>query len=213
MAIFLAYSAFEALVSRLTKAPALSVADIKALVAGKDDYPTSAPLFVTWYNNGDLRGCIGTFSALPLEEAIPKYALISAFDDERFTPISEKELPHLSVSITVLDNFMPIIDPINWKIGEHGLKVLFLTESGHYLGTFLPLVAEEQKWDHIDTLWNLIRKAGHRAPAREQTVEFYKGLIERRAMELVRYDGLKVGAIYAEYASFRNDYDKSRLSG
>jgi uncharacterized protein (TIGR00296 family) len=64
------------------------------------------PLFVTWHINGDdLRGCIGTFSATPIEDTLPKYALISALKDTRFQPISAQELPYLNVSVSLLVNF------------------------------------------------------------------------------------------------------------
>jgi len=84
------------------------------------------PLFVTWskLTNGDpssarLRGCIGSFSALPLREGLAEYALIryenassvevldvrnpgsyyyisySAIKDSRFYPITNSELESL----------------------------------------------------------------------------------------------------------------------
>jgi AMMECR1 domain-containing protein len=46
-------------------------------------------------NENQLRGCIGTFTASPLEENLGKYAGISAFQDTRFSPISINELPNL----------------------------------------------------------------------------------------------------------------------
>lgn len=207
MSTALAYLAFETLFSKLTKTTPISVAEINAFLGGSlSDYPENAPLFVTWNKNHSLRGCIGTFSASPIEDAVARYALISAFDDERFRPISETELPQLSVSITILDNFVAINDPLDWTIGDHGLKVLFRTESGHYLGTFLPLVAEEQEWDQEETLWNLLRKSGYKGPPQRQTIEFYENLLEIKAMKLVRYDGLKVGADFSDYSSFKEKF-------
>lgn len=48
---------------------------------------------MTWNIIGDeLRGCIGTFSHEKIEKMLPQYALISAFEDSRFEPISLNEL-------------------------------------------------------------------------------------------------------------------------
>lgn len=209
MSVSLAFLAFEALTGKLSKSHSIPIKDINNyLGTSSSNYPKEAPLFVTWNKRGNLRGCIGTFSPLPVEEAVPQYALISAFEDTRFQPIIQSEIPKLSVSITILDNFIPIEDPLDWTIGAHGLKVLFHKNGRNYLGTFLPQVAEEQEWNQIDTLWNLLRKAGYKGPSEEETVDFYKTLISNSSMKLVRYEGLKVGASYEEYASFRTGFSE-----
>ena len=59
--------------------------------------PKSA-LFVTWTKGKkeDLRGCIGTFDqSRKLSKVLKEYALISSQEDDRFGPISFKELPNL----------------------------------------------------------------------------------------------------------------------
>jgi len=77
-----------------------------------------SPLFVTWnlVSSGGgrkLRGCIGTFEALPLAQGLKSYALTayvycfapsecSAFDDSRFDPISKKEIPKLECWFVLL---------------------------------------------------------------------------------------------------------------
>lgn len=206
MSLSLAFLAFETLISKLSKSHPVLIRDINAYMGTSDsDYPENAPLFVTWNKRGLLRGCIGTFSPLPVEEAVPQYALISALEDTRFQPVVQSEIPNLSVSITILDNFTEIEDPLDWTIGAHGLKVLFRKGRRHYLGTFLPQVAEEQEWDQVETLWNLLRKAGYRGSSEDETVDLYKTLISDSSMKLVRYEGLKVGASYEEYASFKKE--------
>lgn len=55
-----------------------------------------------------LRGCIGTFKADKLGETLQQYSLIAAFKDSRFPPISSKEVPHLSVEISLLSSFETI---------------------------------------------------------------------------------------------------------
>lgn len=56
--------------------------------------------------DGSLRGCIGTF--LPtkknLAEEIIANALAAAFDDPRFPPLKEKELPQLKIKVDVLSS-------------------------------------------------------------------------------------------------------------
>lgn len=207
MSLSLAFLAFETLASKLTKTQPILIREINTFMGtSSSDYPEKAPLFVTWNKRGNLRGCIGTFSPLPVEEAVPQYALISALEDTRFQPVIQSELSKLSVSITILDNFIPIEDPLDWTVGGHGLKVSFHNGGRNYLGTFLPQVAEEQEWDQVETLWNLLRKAGYYGSNEEETVDFYKALISNSSMKLVRYEGFKTGASYEEYHSFKEDF-------
>lgn len=199
----LAILAFETLFTKLKGSKPLSLDSIDSALEGNSiGYPEKAAVFVTWNKKGDLRGCIGTFSPLPIEDVITQYAIISAFEDTRFDPIREKELKDLSVSVTILSNFIPISDPLDWVTGTHGLKVLFVAGHRQYLGTFLPQVAEEQNWNQVTTLWNLLRKAGYRGPSAQETVEFYNKLLASGSMILTRYDGNKVGASYKEYMTF-----------
>lgn len=65
--------------------------------------PGHHPLFVTWkkvLSNGEtrLRGCIGTLEPRCILTGFKDYALISALQDRRFTPIQLKELNSLQVS-------------------------------------------------------------------------------------------------------------------
>ena len=68
----------------------------------------SCPLFVTWTIGAEeeLRGCIGTFASESLEINLPKYSLISAVKDTRFSPISKNEFPSLQVSVSLIINFV-----------------------------------------------------------------------------------------------------------
>ena len=52
----------------------------------------SYPLFVTQTTGKEkeLRGCIGTFTKGKLAKKLREYALISAFEDDRFEPIKKK---------------------------------------------------------------------------------------------------------------------------
>ncbi|KAI6004138.1 alport syndrome [Pisolithus albus] len=73
------------------------------------------PLFVTWNARSSrpgraprLRGCIGNFEPLSLQDGIAEYALISAFKDSRFSRIEEKELPLLECWLVLLFSFLII---------------------------------------------------------------------------------------------------------
>ena len=123
------------------------------------------PLFVTWLKNGNLRGCIGTFSDdQPFGTTLQKFGIISAVKDTRFPPISKSELPSLRVEISLLHSFEKIEDPLNWEVGTHGIEIEFKDPTDNsevYRGTFLPNVASEQGWNQITTLEHLIQKAGY----------------------------------------------------
>lgn len=202
----LAIYAFETLYSEIRNSKRHEFSEIALLFAESPLFPTSAPLFVTWNKNDDLRGCIGTFSPSPTVKCVSRYALISAFEDLRFSPIGADELPLLSVDITLLANFEEIADPLDWSIGRHGLKVQFHIGGSHYSGTFLPSVAPEQGWSQEDTLAHLLRKSGFRGPTSNAS-DFYIRSIKSGTMSLVRYEGLKAGATYAEYVQARAKLD------
>lgn len=129
-----------------------------------------SPLFVTWHIKEDddyqLRGCIGTFSAQPLADGLKEYAAISAFKDSRFSPISQKELPLLKCSISLLTDFEDAETHLDWVVGTHGISIQFtdttVKPAKKFNATYLPEVAAEQGWDQLETLTSLIRKAGFR---------------------------------------------------
>lgn len=128
----------------------------------------SYPIFVTWSTvsprstHKHLRGCIGTFEALPLSKGLETYALTSALDDQRFNPIPSSLLPQLSCSITLLADFTTASDPLDWELGVHGIRISFTSKSGtrRYGATYLPDVAVEQGWTKEETIESLMRKAG-----------------------------------------------------
>lgn len=199
--------AFETLNNRLvSETTSTSLASFNSLTNGSsDDYPDSAPLFITWNKHGDLRGCIGTFRALPIESGVKKFALTSALEDSRFPPISRSELPALSVSVTLLDKFTPISLPLDWEIGLHGLKLYISYHGRSYSGTFLPSVAEEQEWDKKTTLWYLLRKAEFESVSKSKLVEFYEKGLAEGWLELERYDGVKSELDYDAHSKLKEE--------
>jgi AMME syndrome candidate gene 1 protein len=153
---------------------------------------TPVPIFVTWKigQNHDLRGCIGTFSKQELKKVLPEYAIISAFKDSRFSPISMGEVKNLTVAVSLLVNFQTKNSITDWQVGKHGIQIKF----GQYGGTYLPEVASEQNWNHEEALRSLVKKAGFRGKYEE--VKDY--------IELTTYESSKESLSYEEYQKMTN---------
>jgi len=101
--------------------------------------------FVTIKKEGELRGCIGTFSPseYPLHETVSRMAVSAASEDERFKPVTEEELKDLEYEISVLSELKRIENWKDIKLGEQGVKIVY----GSYSGVFLPQVAKENNWN------------------------------------------------------------------
>ncbi|XP_016350396.1 AMME syndrome candidate gene 1 protein [Sinocyclocheilus anshuiensis] len=158
------------------------------------------PLFVTWKIGRDkrLRGCIGTFSAMNLHSGLREYTLTSALKDSRFPPMTRDELPRLFCSVSLLTNFEDVGDYLDWEVGVHGIRIEFFNEKGSKrTATYLPEVAKEQGWDHIQTIDSLLRKGGYKAPI---TNDF------RKTIKLTRYRSEKMTMSYAEYIAHRQHH-------
>ena len=74
--------------------------------------------------------------------------MLSAFEDDRFDPIAKDEIPKLSVTVSILENFEVIEDLYDWTVGTHGVEIEFEFEDDEFSATFLPEVAKEEGWDH-----------------------------------------------------------------
>lgn len=130
----------------------------------------------------------------------------SAFDDTRFPPISQPELPTLEAAVTFLTDFTPISDPFNWTIGTHGLRISFTYHTRRYNATYLPNVAEEQGWNREETVVSLMRKAGWTGRSSE-----WKKVGD---LKVVRYEGKKASVGYEEWREWRDWVDgKERGKG
>lgn len=151
------------------------------------------PLFVTWSIGRDkrLRGCIGTFSPLNLHDGLREYALTSAINDSRFSPINKDELHKLSCSVSLLTNFEPANHWKDWQVGVHGIRIEFVNEKGQKRSaTYLPEVASQEGWDHEEAIDSLLRKGGYRAPITE---EF------RKKIQVVRYQSEKLTKTFSDW--------------
>jgi uncharacterized protein (TIGR00296 family) len=142
-----------------------------------------------------LRGCIGTFEALPLSSGLASYALTSALQDHRFSPISLRELPTLEVSVTLLTDFEPCKDPMDWDLGVHGLRISFYARNKRFGACYLPDVAVEQGWDKEETIVSLMRKAGW-SGKREKWSEVGD-------LKCVRFQGKAESAGWEEYKNWK----------
>ncbi|XP_009989665.1 PREDICTED: uncharacterized protein LOC104383245 [Tauraco erythrolophus] len=163
-------------------------------------HSAKCPLFVTWKIGRDkrLRGCIGTFSAMNLHSGLREYTLTSALKDSRFPPMTRDELPRLFCSVSLLTNFEDVCDYMDWEVGVHGIRIEFINEKGSKrTATYLPEVAKEQGWDHIQTIDSLLRKGGYKAPI---TNEF------RKTIKLTRYRSEKMTMSYTEYLAHRQHH-------
>ena len=187
---------------------------------------SSYPLFVTWNtisrhnpSHKSLRGCIGTFEAQPLQQGLQTYAITSAFDDTRFSPIPSSQLSSLSCSITLLANFTPCSDAMDWILGVHGLRILFVYRGKRYGATYLPDVAVEQGWTKGECVESLMRKAGWDGGSSTGGVarRLLRGSVSRAEntshsrqpweevgdFKTIRYTGLRANATHGEWMEWK----------
>jgi AmmeMemoRadiSam system protein A len=112
--------------------------------------------FTTLHLAGQLRGCIGyVLPAGSLYQTVAETAWAAAFDDPRFSPVSEVEAPYLKIEISVLSVPRPI-RPEAVVVGKHGLIVTY----GARRGLLLPQVPLEWEWDRETFLAQTCVKAG-----------------------------------------------------
>ncbi|KAK6028384.1 AMMECR1 protein, partial [Ostertagia ostertagi] len=100
-----------------------------------------------------------------LHTGLRDYAITSAFHDSRFDPVRKEEIPHLHCGVSVVSlliKFESAHDYMDWTIGMHGIRIHFMDGSVRRDAVYLPEVAYEQGWDHLETINNLIEKGGYR---------------------------------------------------
>lgn len=123
---------------------------------------TYAGAFVTLRKAGALRGCIGQIEPSdPLGAVVVHCAAAAALEDPRFPPVTDQELPLLSVEVSVLTPLRAVADVDEIEVGRHGLVVA----RGGRRGLLLPQVAVEWKWSRDEFLAQTCRKAGLPADA------------------------------------------------
>lgn len=212
--------------SHLTGCTSVTNMSVRPAYASRLSVNESYPLFVTWNTlsrsgHKSLRGCIGTFEGLPLSSGLQTYALTSAFDDTRFSPVPSSLVPSLSCSLTLLAGFEPCADAMDWTLGTHGLRISFTWKNRRYGATYLPDVAVDQGWSKEETVESLMKKAGWdsgaygqgvarrllRGSARTPDQQSSKPWDEVNDFRVVRYTGLKASASYGDWREWRDWVD------
>lgn len=113
--------------------------------------------FVTLNKNKNLRGCIGLITGIkPLYQTIQEIAEAAAFQDPRFPPLTEAELPETTLEISVLTPMRKISNIKKIKVRRHGLFIKF----GNAQGLLLPQVATNNNWNRKTFLEHTCLKAG-----------------------------------------------------
>lgn len=113
--------------------------------------------FVTLHINDRLRGCIGYIEPLyPLYYAVMENTVNASSRDPRFPPVRDKEIPQITIELSVMSPLQNVSDPEEIEVGKHGLVI----EQGMNRGLLLPQVATEWKWDKYQFLTETCRKAG-----------------------------------------------------
>jgi AmmeMemoRadiSam system protein B/AmmeMemoRadiSam system protein A len=115
--------------------------------------------FVTLTVNHQLRGCIGHITAsAPLSDTVRQVAVAAAFEDPRFSPVTENEWTHIDLEVSVLTPLERVESIEDITPGVHGLYI----RRGLQSGLLLPQVATEYGWNRETFLEQTCRKAGLR---------------------------------------------------
>ncbi len=113
--------------------------------------------FVTLKLGGHLRGCIGNVQGSgELYRTIWNMAQSAAFEDPRFPALTEHEFDAIDYEISILSPLEVCPDPLQVKIGRHGL---IMSRDGRS-GLLLPQVPVEWKWNQETFLEQTCAKAG-----------------------------------------------------
>lgn len=111
--------------------------------------------FVSLHIDNDLRGCVGTLLAEhSLHITVAQRARSAAFDDPRFSRLTEAELASVEIEISRLSPLVPA-RPQDVRVGVHGVCI----SAGERRGVFLPQVALRYDWDRETLLRELCQKA------------------------------------------------------
>lgn len=115
-------------------------------------------VFVTLYEDGRLRGCIGHFGEdVALFRIAKEMAVAAAFEDPRFMPLSRSELDRVHIEMSVLTPLKKIDSINDFHYGKEGIYI----SKGGRSGTFLPQVAQETHWTKEEFLGHCAQdKAG-----------------------------------------------------
>jgi AmmeMemoRadiSam system protein A len=137
----------------------------QAPVTDLSSYPVEmrqkkAGVFVSLHEEGELRGCIGTFK--PTTECIAKEiqqnAVSACSEDPRFPSVEEEELEKLVISVDVLGEVEPVKDSRELDVHRYGVIV----SCGRRRGLLLPDL------EGVDTVAEQIAIARRKGGIREE---------------------------------------------
>ncbi len=124
-----------------------------------DVFAEKRGVFVTLHKNGELCGCIGLIEPpeISLGKAIQEMTLAAAFNDSRFSPLTQEELSQIKIEISILTVPEKIKNVNEIELGRHGV----IMKGNGSQGVFLPQVATETGWSKEKFLSELCaQKAG-----------------------------------------------------
>jgi len=114
-------------------------------------------VFVTLYEGGKLRGCVGYVRPIePLYLAVKNMTVNAALNDKRFSPVTEDELKKIEIEISVLSPLKIVKNFSDIKVGRDGLYIM----KGNKSGLLLPQVPGEFGWGRDEFLRQVCVKAG-----------------------------------------------------
>ncbi len=128
--------------------------------------------FVTLTSDGHLRGCIGQIMArLPLYEAVAEMAVAAAFEDPRFSAVTDEDFKSIDIELSVLSPLKRVYELETIKVGRDGLMIKMDMHSG----LLLPQVASEHGWSITEFLQQTCLKAGlPKSSYRDRQAEVYR---------------------------------------
>jgi len=113
--------------------------------------------FVSLHRGEELRGCIGQlYPDRELFRTIQHCVISAAVEDPRFLSVTQEEIKHLDIEISVLSPFRRIRDIEEIEVRKHGLYLVQRSSRG----LLLPQVATQYGWDRETFLAQTCRKSG-----------------------------------------------------
>jgi AmmeMemoRadiSam system protein A/AmmeMemoRadiSam system protein B len=130
---------------------------------------TKAGVFVTLKENGELRGCIGTFEATKenIAQEIWHNAISACSKDPRFSPVRPDELDDIVYSVDVLTTPKPVKDVAALNPKVDGIIV----QSGAKRGLLLPDI---EGVDTLDQQISIAKQKGGIAPDEEVQLFYFQ---------------------------------------
>ncbi len=137
--------------------------------------------FVTLTIDGRLRGCVGSVrTRCSLFHDVAANAYQAGFEDERFRPVSEEEVPRIENEISVLSTPRPIrqVDEVTLARQLNPDIDGLILRSGDHQGVFLPGV-----WDRVSQPDRFVQflknKAGLGAADWPESLRAYRFSVEQ----------------------------------